>query len=499
MVPSLRPVFACVFAIACCLTSAAVAGPLVFNVVDHGAVASTALATVETNTKAIQKAIDTCAEAGGGIVVVPAGTFPTGTIVLASDVTLHLEKGAVLLGSPRVKDYPFHKPANRRRYCLHLGRSLVLAQKADRVSVTGEGTINGNSKAKNDFYGRGRENGDRPTALWFDECTNVTVKGITMTSAGFWTNPYSLCRNVHIDGIRIKESTFANNDGCDICDCENVLIENCDLDCLDDAICLKGFMPGGCKNIVIRHNRLRTLCNGIKAGTDSSGGFQNLLIEDNHIYQTNIAGIALESVDGGTLQNVIVRNITMDVVGTPIFIKLGNRNRPMYDGDKKFPVSDGVLRGVRISHIKAVVDAIERRNADERRMHRYDCYASSITGFPGRCVEDVQIEDVQITIRGGFPKGTAKDAQREVPENSKGYPENRAYGVLPAYAMFLRHVKDLRMKDVSITFTQEDQRPAIVLDDVHDSTFEDVKTQSVSRTAAFSVKPNCTGVDCEKN
>ncbi|HLA84120.1 MAG TPA: glycoside hydrolase family 28 protein [Thermoguttaceae bacterium] len=472
-----------------------------FNIVQYGAAATADDVTkIAPNTQAIQKAIDACAAAGGGRVVVPAGTFLTGTIVLKSNVNLHLEKGAVLLGSTTVNDYPFHKPANRRRYDLHLGRSLVLAQGADRVSVTGEGTINGNSKAKNDFYdARLRANGDRPTALWFDECTNVTVKGITMTSAGFWTNPYSLCRNVHIDGIRITESTFMNNDGCDICDCENVLIENCDIDCLDDAVCLKGFMPGGCKNIVVRNNRLRSLCNAIKTGTDSSGGFQNLLIEDNYVHQTGIAGIALEITDGGTMQNVVIRNTTMDVVGTPIFIKLGDRNRPLYDGEKKFPVANGALRGVRISGVRAIVDKIERRNDDERRMHNYACYASSITGFPGCPIEDVQIEDVDITIRGGFAPGTAADVARKVPENSTGYPENRMFGVLPAYGLFVRHAKDVTMKNVRIAIQQEDARPAVVLDDARDSVFADFQAKDLSGADVFLIRSNCRNVQRPQN
>jgi len=480
------------------VSPAVIDGQRQFNVVDFGAVASAGdLDDVPRNTNAIQKAIDACAASGGGRVVVPPGTFPTATIVLKSNVTLHLEKGAVLLGSPAIKNYPFYRPARRRRYDVHMGRSLVFAQGADRVSITGQGTLDGNSKTKNDFIAPERANGHRPTILWLDECTNVLVQGVTMTSAGFWTSAYTMCRNVHIDGIRITDSTFMNNDGCDICDCENVVIENCDIDCLDDAICLKGFMPGGCKNVVVRNNRLRSLCNAIKTGTDSSGGFQNLLIENNHVHQTGIAGIALEITDGGTMQNVIVRNITMDVVGTPIFIKLGDRNRALYDGSTKFPVAGGVLCDVRISGITAVVDSIQRHNADERRMHNYACYASSITGFPGHRVERIDIEDVCITIRGGFPRRTAADAGRTVPENSRGYPENRMFGPLLAYGFYVRHAKDVRMNNVEISIAQEDGRPAIVLDDVHDSSFERITTQSVSKTPALAVKPNCTNVDVD--
>ncbi|MBN1590681.1 MAG: right-handed parallel beta-helix repeat-containing protein [Pirellulales bacterium] len=471
-----------------------------FDILQYGAVESAKdLDNIPRNTKAIQKAIDACAVAGRGRVVVPPGTFLTGTLVLRSNVTLHLERGAVLLGSPRIKDYPLQKPAKERRYNEYLGTSLIFARAADRVAVTGEGTLNGNSKATNDFLAKRQVEGRRrPTLIWFDECTNISVKGITLTSAGFWTNAYSLCRNLHIDGIRITDSTFMNNDGCDIVDCENVIVEHCDIDALDDAICLKSFMPCGCKNVVIRNNRLRSLCNAIKMGTDSSGGFQNVLIEDNKIHQTGIAGIALESVDGGTLQNVIVRNIVMDVVGTPIFIRLGERKRPIYEGRKKFAARDGQLHDVHISGIVATVDRIKKLNEAERRQHNYDCYASSITGIPGHPVERIQLDDIHVMIQGGKPR-SAKDAKRKVPEKSRRYPENRMFGVLPAYGFYIRHAKNVKMKDVHVVITQEDGRPAFVLDDVHASTFENVETKSVSKTPSFSVNPNCTGVALEKD
>ena len=313
-----------------------------------------------------------------------------------------------------------------------MGRSLVLAQGADRVGVTGEGTLNGNSKTKNDFYGRGRENGHRPTILWFDECTNVTVQGVTMTSAGFWTSSYTLCRNLRIDGIRITDSTFMNNDGCDICDCENVVIEHCDIDCLDDAVCLKGFMPGGCKNIVVRNNRLRSLCNAIKTGTDSSGGFQNLLIENNKVYQTGIAGIALEITDGGTMQNVDIRNTVMDVVGTPIFIKLGNRNRPMYDGEKKFAVPR--RRAPRRAHQQRHRGRRSDRAPQRRRTtpaqlrllrlvdHRLSRAASSRTS-PSR---------TSISRSAADRPGPRRPAiRREVPEVSKATPRTGCSAFCP--------------------------------------------------------------------
>ena len=449
-------------------------------------------------TDAIQKAIDACADAGAGHVVVPAGTFLTGTVFMKSNVTLRLEKGAVLLGSPWIRDYPPQAPMTKSRYDQHLRTSLVFAQGVNNVSVTGKGTLNGNSKSKNDFTEDGRGHRHRPCLIWFDECTDVRVKDITFTSAGFWTEAYTKCHNVHIDGITVKDSTFPNNDGCDILDCENVIVENCDIVCRDDAICLKGYTPEGCKNIVIRNNRVRSMCNGIKAGTDSSGGFQNILIEDNEIYQTRISGIALEVVDGGLMQNVVVRNIKMNVVGTPIFIKLGDRNRPVYVDGIETAVPAGVICDVHISGIRATVDKAKELNAETGQAHNYFTYASSITGFPGHYVERVYIEDVDIEITGGFPLRTAEDAKRNVPEESRRYPENRMFGVLPAYGFYIRHAKDIRMKNVCVAIRQEDGRPAFLLDDVHSSIFDDIQTESVSNTPSFLVEPNCTDISLEK-
>ena len=462
-----------------------------FNILDYGAVAG----GDELCSEAIQAAIDACAEAGGGQVVVPAGTFLTGGVWLKSGVELHLEADAVLLGSPWMRDYPHHEPRAKVRYDRYLLTSLLFAQGADGISVTGTGTLNGNSTSPNDFMEEGRTAKHRPCLIWFDECTNVLVKDVTFTSSGFWTETYTKCRNVHVDGITVRDSTFLNNDGCNIIDCENAIVENCDINALDDGICLKGYTAEGCKNVVIRNNTVRSLCNGIKAGTDSSGGFQNILIENNRIWQTGISGIALELVDGGLMQNVVVRNIEMDVVETPIFIKLGDRNRPVYPEGVETKPATGAIRDVHISGIRATVNNAEKYTEEERATHNYTPYTSSITGIPGYYIERLYIEDVDIEILGGFPVRTEEDAQRVVEENSTKYPENRMFDVLPAHGFYIRHVKDLHMKNIRVAIQQEDARPCFVLDDVHDSEFHGIQTEHVSETPAFRVEENCSGIE----
>lgn len=424
----------------------------------------------------------------------PSGTYLSGTVILKDRVNLHLEKDAVLLGSPWVRDYPPQTPGAPARYDNFLRTSLLFAQGADSLSVSGEGTLDGNSRGENDFISESRIEKHRPCLIWFDGCTNIEVRGVALTASGFWTQNYTKCRNVHVDGVTVRDSVFRNNDGCNIIDCENAIVENCDINALDDGICLKGYTTEGCKNVVIRNNRVRSLCNGIKAGTDSSGGFQNILIEHNTVWQTGISGLALELVDGGIMRNVTVRNLTMDGVETPIFIKLGDRNRPIYTSDGEVVPKTGVLQDVHISGIRAKVKDAEKYSDAERAVHNYIPYASSITGVPGHLIERVHISDVEIEVLGGFPAGTAEDAEREIDENSSKYPENRMFGVLPAGAFYIRHAKDIQLSGIRVTMRQPDVRPVFVLDDVHDATFTDVHTEAVSAAVPFRVAENCTGI-----
>ena len=462
----------------------------VFNIQHYGAAAGQRT----LSTAAIQRAIDACAASGGGQVLVPPGTFLTGGVVLKDRVNLHLSDGAVLLGSPWVRDYAPHAPRSKARYDRFLLTSLLFAQGAGGISVTGKGTLNGNSQGENDFISKDRVEKHRPCLIWFDECANVSVRDVTFTSSGFWTETYTRCRNLHVGGITVRDSTFRNNDGCNIIDCDNAIVENCNIDALDDGICLKGYTSAGCRNVVIRNNRVRSLCNGIKAGTDSSGGFQNILIENNVVWQTGIAGLALELVDGGVMRNVIVRNLAMDVVETPIFIRLGDRNRPIVTDSSDAVPATGVLEDIHISGIRAQVNDAEKHSSAERAMHNYLPYASSITGIPGRPVQRVFIDDVDIEILGGFPPGTQEDARRVVPENSRAYPENRMFGVLPASAFYVRHARDIHLSNIRVSLRQPDARPVFVLDDVHDSSFHSVRVNTVTPAPSFRLEENCSAV-----
>lgn len=465
-----------------------------YNILDYGALGD----GKTINTFAIQKAIDKCSKHGGGRVVVPRGIFLTGGFMLRNNIEFHLEKDAVILGSPYMKDYHQRELLSGARYGDYLNYALVFSQGVKNVTVSGYGTLNGNAQLGGELKefkkGFGLER-KRPALLWFDECENILVKEITFTNSAMWTETYSRCKNVHVNGITVKENYFYNADGCDIVDCEDFIVENCNINALDDAICLKGFTNKGCIRGIIRNNKVRSICNGIKMGTDSSGGFRDISIENNEVWQTGVSGLELAIADGGILENISVSNIKMNVVGTPIVIVLNHRNRVVW-GDLTVP--KGIIRNVRIKGIDAVVDKYERLSEKEREIFDYFTpRTSSIHGCLGQYVEDVIIEDINITVKGGFPARTTKDAMREIPDPGSMYPCNKMLGILPACGFFIRHVRGLSMRNIHFSIEKEDERPVFVIDDTHDSKFDDITAKTVTNVPVFAYKDNCTGINLD--
>jgi len=454
------------------------------NIVNFGAVGD----GKHINTSAIQKAIDTCSGKGGGKVTVPKGEFLTGTISMKSNVHLHLEEGGMILGSPYMKDYSkvyWSHDVNHENGA----QCLVSASGQSKMMISGLGSINGNARV--DSTGEFRDTGNndlRPPLFWFENCTDVTVKEVTFRQSLMWTVMFDNCKHVWVDRIKIVENYFYNADGVDIIDCEDFLIENCDINTDDDGICLKS-ASRGCNRVVARNNKVRSLCNAFKMGTTSSGSFTNILIENNHVWQTVISGIALQIVDGGVMDNVVIKNMVMDGVGTPINLRLGDRGKP-----GKMKVQRGILRNVQISGITATTGKVMKYNEAEQHHHPYPPYPSSICGLPGYLIENVSIEDVTITIVEGFPTGTSEELLREVSESPAKYPENRMFGDLPAYGFYFRHARGIQLKNISVSTPKEDGRPAFVFDDVHNATCSGLTGNNAKDTSLLSVKSGCSKI-----
>ncbi|HEU0140306.1 MAG TPA: glycoside hydrolase family 28 protein [Bryobacteraceae bacterium] len=431
---------------------AAAAAAQTFDVRAHGAKGD----GVTLDSPAIQKAIDAAFSAGGGVVVLPAGNYLSGTLVLKSNVSLRLYPGATLWASKRAEDY------NPRR--------LIYAVDAENIAVEGQGTINGNGDTWWDKQ-TGRRSykamPGRPSPLLeFVNSRNVRVQDVSIRQAPGWAIHPLECDGVLIRGIRIiADPRGPNTDGIDPDSSRNVLIADSFIDTGDDAIVIKTTGQRGGKilpseNITITNCVLTTRCNAFKMGTESRGDFRNISVTNCAIYgkpdtvQRPISGIAVEMVDGAVTDGVVVSNITMRDVDTPIFIRLGNRGR-----GQAVPTT-GSLRNVSINNVIAAGGTM----------------SSSVTGLPGHRVQNVSLTGINITMKGGEQEVRGL---LDVPEQEDKYPEARMFGKLPSHGFFVRHVEGLTMRSLQLRTEEPDVRPAMIFHDVRELDLDGFRADSV--------------------
>ncbi|MDE6807444.1 MAG: glycoside hydrolase, partial [Prevotella sp.] len=335
-----------------------------YNIMDYGANNN-----LEFNsTWGIQNAIDQCANEGGGRVVVPAGEFMMGTIILRSNVNLHLEQGATLYGSTDLKDYKRVKSSYVSLRTHTETIQLIYADSVENVVIDGYGTIDGRGRAFEKLSWND-EGITRPHLLRFIQSRHITIKDITLKNSGCWMQHYLACDQVMIDGIRVFNRNNYNNDALDLDGCHDVVVKGMMADSDDDAITLKSTSPRLCENITISDCVVSSHCNAIKLGTETNGGFRNINIRGIVVKPSSdqkerffgqwigISAISLEIVDGGVLENVNVSDITVEGTESPIFVRLGNRGRGYIAEDlnagKIVPIDHvGRISGVHLDNIQ---------------------------------------------------------------------------------------------------------------------------------------------------
>lgn len=405
----------------------------------------------------IQKAIDAAHARGGGTVHVPAGTFLVGTILLKDNITLHLADGAELLGTADLSQYQNVDPF-KDGLGASVGYAMIAAVDAKNVTIEGKGTLNGNGKAvaaAKGFQGEGW--GFRPMLLRLVRCDNVILRDVSLRDSAAWTTNFFQCRNVSIERVFIHSRVAPHNDGFDIDSCQGVTIKDIDVESGDDALCFKATSGVVCKDITATNCRLKSNQGAIKFGTESYGGFENVTISNCQIRDTRNGGIKVLCVDGGTLQNIQISDVTMDNVRTPIFVRLGARLKTFRDGDTQKQRS--ALENVAIRNVKALAAA------EAQIMPPSGVF---ITGIPGNRIEGLTLENIEIELAGG---GTAEHARAVVEIKPEVYPEINRFGkTLPAYGVFARHVDGLTLRNITLKLKSPDLRPAVVLVDVANAT-----------------------------
>ncbi len=321
---------------------------VIHNIVDYGAVGD----GQTLNTAAIQKAVDACATAGGGTVVAPAGVFVSGPVFLKSNIEFHLTAGAVLRGSRNMEHYGIVDVETHGHRIKVFLASLLTAIKAENVSITGSGTLDGQGKVWWDEIDAGR-GGNRPVLVYFVDCERVLLQGVKLLNSPCWTVLPLLCRNVSIRGITIQNpwKPYHNCDGIDIHSCRNVRVSDCYVDTGDDGICLKtvpdfGMIGGPVKGkIAPDYSKPRIPCENVV--------IENCVVEHGH------SGVGIWAEVIGGMRNIAVSNCIFD--GTRTGIRIA-----------RYPVAGGYVRDVRVDNVL---------------MRRVGCVFELSTTLPGYLME----------------------------------------------------------------------------------------------------------------
>ena len=481
LTPRLRPLV-CPLALLMLFAASAAAqvGP-VFNVRDFGAKGDGQ--TIDS--PAINAALAAAARAGGGRVTIPAGRFRSASIQLRSNVTLELADGAVLLAADATiapyevaptnptSDFPLRTWDHGYQDFghSHWRNSLIWGENIENAAIIGRGRIDGDGQLLHEAT-RETPKGKGNKAIGLVNCRHIALRDFSATRCGHFALLATGVDDLLIDGLRVD----TGRDGLDIDSCRGVQITNTAINTsIDDAIVLKSSLalgaPRPCENVMITNcyvsgfdpgsyldgTNTRKLERGngatgrIKLGTESTGGFRNIVISN--VTFEYCRGLALESVDGAVLEDITISNITMrDVTNAPIFLRLGRRLR----APEGTPI--GQLRRVTISNVIASGVSPE--------------HGILMTGLPGHAIEDVTLRDIVIEYRGG---GTKADGLREVAEDEERYPEPYRFGRIPAYGLFARHLRGLLVQGIVFRTATPEGRPAFMLHDVVDASFSMVR------------------------
>jgi polygalacturonase len=467
-----------------------------YNVLDYGARGD----DKTNNTKAINAAIEAAVRNGGGTVYFPAGKFLSFTIRMKSNISLYLDQGSMLIGDNERNGTGYDLPEEDAWYKKfqdfghsYWKNSLICGDSLHDISITGNGMI----------WGKGLYTFDKPgikgsgnKAIGLKNCFNVTIRDISILHGGHFCILATGVDNLTIDNVRAD----ADRDAFDIDCCKNVRISNCNINSpTDDGLCLKSSFGLGyarsTENVTITncqvygydHGSLmdgtfktefkdedpganHSITGRLKLGTESNGGFRNITVS-NCVFEHS-RGICIETADGGAIEDVVINGITMrDVTDTPFFIRLNARLRGP-EGTQA-----GVCKRISISNI-IVYDVGGRPKFPEMG-------AGMVMGIPGHYIEDLTLTNIRIYFRAG----ASKDAtEKEVLQNIDTYPDPYRWHSMPAYGMYFRYIKGLRVSDVVLRYLNRDERPAFVLDDVQNADFSHIDAQKGDGAPRFILK-----------
>jgi polygalacturonase len=425
---------------------------LTCSVKDFGAVGN----GVANDTAAINQAIGTCRADGGGTVFFPAGRYAAGSIHLQSNVRLLLDTNAVIFGQAGAFEAPEPNPFSKYQDGghSHFHDALMWGEHLENVAIVG-GEINGGSIGHGDPK---PGNGDKLIAI--EVGRNLDFENLTHEKGGHFVYLLDDCENVTLAGVVIKES----RDAVDLMGCRNVRIHDCNFTgCGDDTIGVKSDYALGRKinsaNIYVWDSYFESGCNGLQFGSETAGDFHNINFWNIRIGRAMKAGIGITSGDGAIIDGVTYSNIVVKGAACPIYFLIWDRLRTGEPGAKV-----GTIKNVHVMDVTVTDCAAGRQGA---------VAASVISGWKNSSFENITLENVKINYPGGETNASAADL---VPPYPKDYSP-KSLGPRPALGLYVRHVKGLTLKNVSITCDQPDALPPLVVSDADGLTLDTVNLQ----------------------
>ena len=357
---------------------------------------------VAKDTVALQSAIYACAAQGGGTVRLTAGTYLSAPIVLKSNITLHLDKGATLLGSPDHGDYP-----DKTEFRLPAVQSLVSAANAENIAIEGDGVIDGNGEswwqAARAIHDAGvMGNHPRPRLIVFDHCTHLRVEGVTIQNSPFWQLVPYYSDDIVIRNIRVLAPQHSpNTDAVDPFSSSNIHIDHLYADVGDDDIAIKSGAinsPGGDEP---SHDITITDCtfmhgHGLSIGSEIAGGAHHITAERIHFEGTdNGIRVKANRDRGNDVSNLVFRDIDMKDVANPLVIS------EYYP--RILPPEGTVITAAPVTRLTPHFHniTVENLTATGGKM------AGAIVGLPEAPVDQVVLKNVKLSGQTGLTIGYA--------------------------------------------------------------------------------------------
>ena len=457
---------------------------MIYNVKEFGAVAD----GITLCSEAVQKTVDYCHANGGGIVRFEGGRYVLSTVFLKSNVTIEIPEGTELLGAESYYDYAQEEkidyPIYQDSSHTYFYPSMFVGIGCENIKITGGGKIDMRSVWDEDGV-RGeaiKHRGAKCIAL--KECKNIEISNLAIVNVTDLAVYFAGCENVDIYNLKLKVYI----DGISPDNSKNVRIHDCDVETGDDGIVFKSSYTLNrldiCKDIHVWDCKIKSRCNALKFGTETNGGFENILIENIEIKDTRITGISIESVDGAVVDGVTIRNVKMTNVNAPIFVHVGKRMRGP-SGRAIGKIKNITLENITTSgpyeeyeimpwnyfsykagdrkqnpKVFGVAESFDgTKETDDWQM------TSNICGLKESPLENITLRNVHLKLDGGV-----KTYNRNVPEEAQDYPEVYVYGrILPAKGIYFRHIDGLTMENVTVETYREDSREDFVFDDVRNN------------------------------